>query len=354
MLNQFADDVLEGRTAGGRPVVAPVVNEHAVRAAAGTTMAIGAVAFAYAYFEHRYWGLQVVASFLFVEFFVRVTAGISRSPVGLLAGWMTRRQPPDWVSAKPKRFAWMLGMALTGAMTIITNDGIRGWLPRSICLVCLALMWLESVLLLTAFAERGIAWHPDQLIHKLDPDRKVAVFSDGTQMPFDLFLGVPRHKVPSVVEESGLTVDGWVPVSPLTLETEFPGVYALGDVASVGTPKAGVFSEGQASVVASQIIARLRGTPGAITYDGKGTCYLEFGQNLVGRVNVTFLSGQAPFGDLEGPSELIAADKADFGTNRIQRWFDHHWDHDQRSAHSPRLSAGTSRHTGTATAIGAN
>ena len=109
-------------------------------------MAIGAVAFAYAYFEHRYWGLQVVASFLFVEFLVRVTAGISRSPVGLLAGWMTRRQPPDWVSAKPKRFAWTLGLALTGAMTIITNDGIRGWLPRSICLVCLALMWLESVL----------------------------------------------------------------------------------------------------------------------------------------------------------------------------------------------------------------
>ena len=146
MLNLWANDVLEGRTAGGRPVAAPVVNEHQVRAAAGTTMAIGAVAFAYAYFEHRYWGLQVVASFLFVEFFVRVSAGISRSPVGLLAGWMTRRQPPDWVSAKPKRFAWTLGLALTGAMTIITNDGIRGWLPRSICLVCLALMWLESVL----------------------------------------------------------------------------------------------------------------------------------------------------------------------------------------------------------------
>ena len=187
-------------------------------------------------------------------------------------------------------------------------------------------------------------------------------------MPFDLFLGVPRHKVPRAVEESGLAVDGWVPVNPLTLETEFPDVYALGDVASVGTPKAGVFSEGQASVVASQIIARLRGTPGAVTYDGKGTCYLEFGQNLVGRVNVTFPSGRAPFGDLEGPSERIAADKADFGTNRIQRWFDRSWDHGQRSAskpsqvreqHEPRpgptmanssqLSAGTSRHTDTDT-----
>ena len=75
------------------------------------------------------------------------------------------------------------------------------------------------------------------------------MFSDGTEMPFDLFLGVPRHTVPPVVEESGLAVDGWVPVNPLTLETEFPDVYALGDVASVGTPKAGVFSEGQALVV---------------------------------------------------------------------------------------------------------
>lgn len=146
MSNLFAHDVLEGRTTAGRQVVAPVVNEHQVRAAAGTTMALGVVAFAYAYFEQRYWGLQVVASFFFVEFLVRVTAGISRSPVGLLAGWMTRRQPPDWVSAKPKRFAWTLGLAMAAGMTIITNDGIRGWLPRSICLVCLALMWLESVL----------------------------------------------------------------------------------------------------------------------------------------------------------------------------------------------------------------
>jgi hypothetical protein len=144
--NLFANDALEGRTVGGRQLVAPVVNEHVVRAAAGMTMAMGVVAFAYAYFEHRYWGLQIVASLFFVDFLVRVTAGISRSPIGLLAGWMTRRQPPDWVSAKPKRFAWTLGLAMTGFMTIITNDGIRGWLPRSICLVCLTLMWLESVL----------------------------------------------------------------------------------------------------------------------------------------------------------------------------------------------------------------
>jgi hypothetical protein len=142
----YADDVLEGRTVGGRLVVAPVVNEHQVRAAAGLTMLIGMTAFAFAYFEHRYTGLQAVSAFLFFEFLVRVTAGISRSPVGLVAGWMTRLYPPDWVSAKPKRFAWTLGLGMAGAMTIITNYPIRGWWPRSICLVCLTLMWLESVL----------------------------------------------------------------------------------------------------------------------------------------------------------------------------------------------------------------
>ena len=82
------------------------------------------------------------------------------------------------------------------------------------------------------------------------------MLADGDEMPFDLFLGVPVHRAPAVVEESGLAVDGWIPVDPLTLETRFPGVYAVGDVTSVGTPKAGVFAEGQAAVVADRILAR--------------------------------------------------------------------------------------------------
>jgi sulfide:quinone oxidoreductase len=116
-----------------------------------------------------------------------------------------------------------------------------------------------------------------------------------------------------------------VPVNPLTLETAFPDVYAVGDVTSVGTPKAGVFAEGQAWVVAEQIISRASSDSTAATYDGRGTCYLEFGHDLVARVSVTFLSGAAPVGDLEGPSPSIAADKVEFGTTRVQRWFDRSW-----------------------------
>ncbi|HXW34484.1 MAG TPA: FAD/NAD(P)-binding oxidoreductase [Acidimicrobiales bacterium] len=182
-----------------------------------------------------------------------------------------------------------------------------------------------SEALLAAFSERGISWHPDLLIERLDPERKVAVFSNGSEMPFDLFLGVPRHKVPTVVEASGMTEDGWVPVNPLTLETRFSDVYAVGDVTSVGTPKAGVFSEGQASVVAAQIIARHDGASVEQSYDGHGVCYLEFGYDKVAKVAVTFLSGQQPVGSLEGPSELIAAEKSEFGSTRIKRWFDRTW-----------------------------
>jgi len=123
-----------------------MVNEHQVRAAAGLTMVAGAVAFSFAYFQKVYWPLQAVSVLFAAEFALRVTAGLAWSPVGAVAGLLTARRVPDWVSARPKRFAWTLGLAMSGAMAIITNSGIRGWLPRSICLVCLTLMWLESVL----------------------------------------------------------------------------------------------------------------------------------------------------------------------------------------------------------------
>jgi len=182
-----------------------------------------------------------------------------------------------------------------------------------------------SEAVLAAFAERGIQWVGGQVVRALDPDRKVAVLGDGAELPYDLFLGVPVHRAPAVVVESGMTVDGWIPVDPLTLETQYPGVYAVGDVTSVGTPKAGVFAEGQAAVVAAQVGARLRGAGTPATYDGHGICYMEFGRDMIAKVDVTFLSGQSPAGMLEGPSADLVADKTTFGSERIGRWFDKTW-----------------------------
>jgi hypothetical protein len=137
---------IEGLTHDGRPVHAGVFNDHQVRAAAGLTLVLGTVAFVYAYFAKLYVPIQTVTVLFFVEFAVRVTLGVQVSPLGLVAGWMVRRSTPEWASAKPKRFAWTLGLVMSFAMMLITNSGIRGALPLTICLICLALMWLESVL----------------------------------------------------------------------------------------------------------------------------------------------------------------------------------------------------------------
>jgi sulfide:quinone oxidoreductase len=182
-----------------------------------------------------------------------------------------------------------------------------------------------STTILEAFAERGITFHGGVLVQALDVDRHVALLSDGRELAYDLFLGVPVHRAPSVVVESGLTDDGWIPVDPLTLLTRFDGVYAVGDVTSVGTPKAGVFAEGQAAVVADAVLARARGAEPGTTYDGHGICYMEFGHDQVGMVDVFFQAGVSPHGDLIGPSTNLMVEKAHFGTSRVARWFGRDW-----------------------------
>jgi sulfide:quinone oxidoreductase len=178
-----------------------------------------------------------------------------------------------------------------------------------------------SQALLGAFAERGIGYRGDTRIASIDSARGLATLADGSEVPFDLFLGVPRHRAPDVVVESGMTENGFVPVSSQTLATRFPGVYAIGDVATAGVPKAGVFSEGAARVVGRSLIATLQGGEQPPPYDGRGTCYIAFGADRVGRVDIDFLSGPVRTGTFHAPSAEIVAEKRDFGASRRTRWF---------------------------------
>lgn len=178
-----------------------------------------------------------------------------------------------------------------------------------------------SAFLVDAFAERGIAWLPERGVTALDPDRDVALLSDGSELAYDLYLGIPVHKAPDVVLASPLAVDGWIPVDPRTLETAFPGVFAVGDVTSIGAPRAGAFAEGQASVAAQRIIALARGEHPEAEYAGVGACYFEFGGHQVAHVEVTFHPGEAPTGHFTPPSDELARLKTEFGADRIRRWF---------------------------------
>ena len=177
-----------------------------------------------------------------------------------------------------------------------------------------------SKALIAAFKERDITFIPNRLVRELDSNRRVAILDDKTEMPYDIFLGIPKHCVPDVVAASGMTVDGWIPVDAKTLKTKYPNVYAIGDVNSVGTPKAGVFAEGAARTVAAEIIAEAKAGEAAAAYRGVGTCYVEFGAERVGRVDVEFLAGP-PTGTFTEPSLELVGEKKEFGSSRRAKWF---------------------------------
>jgi sulfide:quinone oxidoreductase len=179
-----------------------------------------------------------------------------------------------------------------------------------------------SEAILATFAERGIEFVRDRRVAALDPATGEAVLDDGSRLLFDLFLGIPVHRVPAVVAASGLAEGGWIPVEKGSAATRWPGVYAVGDVTSVGTPKAGVFAEGAARVVADQLVARIRGESEPPGYDGTGSCYIEFGDREVARVDVDFFSTPGhPTGTFTAPSAELAEAKVEFGTSRRARWF---------------------------------
>jgi sulfide:quinone oxidoreductase len=171
------------------------------------------------------------------------------------------------------------------------------------------------------FAERGIEFLPSKRLAAVDDERGVATFKDGDEITYDLLLGVPHHRAPAVLDGM-LDDEGYVPVDPATLETQWAGVYAVGDVATAGVPKAGVFAEGAAKVVAGAIAARRRGERAGGRHLGQGTCYIEFGEDRIASVDIDFLSGPEKTGHFNPPSVEQRALKDRFGSDRRARWFD--------------------------------
>lgn len=182
-----------------------------------------------------------------------------------------------------------------------------------------------SQMFLSGLDERGIQYSPKELVVGLDGPGRTAHLLSGRSVPYDLFIGIPVHRVPDVVARSRLVVDGWVPVDQTNLATRYPGVYALGDVASGGrtVAKAGVFAEAAARIVAADIAALVGDTEPPPPYEGDGTCYVEFGDGLVGKIEANFLGGPAATARIMAPSRELAAEKKTFGATRRRSWFDH-------------------------------
>jgi len=174
-------------------------------------------------------------------------------------------------------------------------------------------------------AENGITFFPN---HKAAAIEAGQVVFASERRPFDLLLGVPPHKCPAVVTQSGLTEGSdWVKVNSRTLETKFAGVYAVGDTVEISMangkplPKAGVFADSMGQVVAERIAAQFSGQEPTATFQGEGGCFLEVGEGEAMLVRGRFLAEPAPEVMLTEPSAAYLAEKRSFEAERLQAWF---------------------------------
>ena len=174
-------------------------------------------------------------------------------------------------------------------------------------------------------AARGINELAQHVVTSIDPSARTARLANGETLPYELFVGIPKHRAPDPLPASGLAVNGWVPVDQTNLRTQFDGVYALGDACTGPrtVPKAGIFAESAALVVADDIVAAVTGADPPEPFGGSGICYAEFGGGYVGKVQVNFLHGDAPAAERHEPALAFAAEKEQFGAVRRARWFGH-------------------------------
>ena len=217
-------------------------------------------------------------------------------------------------------------------MALLINDSLKArgvkanvevFSPQPMSLPILGQVGCD--LIESRLADRGIAFFPNRKATAVEAGTVVFV---NERRSFDLLLGVPPHRPPAVVRESGLVGDsGWISVNPHTLETQFPGVYAIGDVVQVAMangkplPKAGVFAEAMGETVAERIAATFTGQEPEATFKGEGGCYLEVGAGQAMMVKGNFLAEPEPEVMLTEASPQYLEEKRAFETKRLQTWF---------------------------------
>jgi sulfide:quinone oxidoreductase len=173
-------------------------------------------------------------------------------------------------------------------------------------------------------AARGVEFFPNHKATAIEAGK--VVFANGESRPFDLLLGIPPYQCPPIL--AGLTAGGaWVKVNPRTMETAFPGVYAVGDTVEIlmangkPLPKAGVFAEAMGEVAADRIAAGLADQTASAHFEGEGGCYLEVGSDQAMMVRGHFLAQPAPDVMLTEASADYLQQKRDYEKQLLQRWF---------------------------------
>lgn len=181
-----------------------------------------------------------------------------------------------------------------------------------------------SATVVDIISKHGIRFNPS---HKLKSvSDKQLEFDNGGLKSYDLLIGIPPHRAPEVVRNSGLTSGtDWITIDRHTMKTSVRNVFAVGDVTEVkvgalALPKAGIFAEEEAKVVAQQIIDEIGMRPTAASFSGQGYCFMEVGNRRAGYLAADFYRPEGPSIMLEAPSEENFEKKQDFERTRLKEW----------------------------------
>jgi len=149
--------------------------------------------------------------------------------------------------------------------------------------------WAEPIM-----EERGIDVRTFTNPQAVDPEAQVIETMEGAEIDYDLLVTIPPHTGVDLIPEAGLG-DEWVDVDKHTLEaTRAEDVYAIGDAADTGVPKAGSVAHYQAGVVGKRIASAVRGRPATARYDGKTLCFIETGMDEASFVEFDYENPPAP------------------------------------------------------------
>jgi len=144
-------------------------------------------------------------------------------------------------------------------------------------------------------AERDIATETMFNAEAVDPEAETITSMEGTELDYDLLVAIPPHTGSDLIESAGLGEGGWVDVDQHTLAaTGFDDIYAIGDAAQTGVPKAGSAAHYQANVVAQRLASEVRGQPATAVYDGKTLCFIETGMDAATFVEFDYEHPPAP------------------------------------------------------------
>jgi len=121
-----------------------VINENEARASAGIMFLFGIISlFSFILTKDLFYA-EIFSITFIIEFLIRILISPIYAPYMLLGSIFVSNQKPNWVEAKPKKFAWVLGLMLGFVMGYFILFNIMTPARLLTCLICLVLLFTES------------------------------------------------------------------------------------------------------------------------------------------------------------------------------------------------------------------